>query len=63
MDNVLYKTITGNHLNKSHIIEEDADNVIHELIPLIGLPNGWEIFNQTIHAHPTLLEIVYNLQA
>jgi len=54
------------HNNKeifgAHIIGEDSDNLIHELVPLIGLPNGWEIFNQTIHAHPTLSEIFYNLQ-
>lgn len=54
------------HNNKeifgAHIIGEDSDNLIHEIVPLIGLPDGWEIFNQTIHAHPTLSEIFYNLQ-
>ena len=54
------------HNNKeifgAHIIGEDSDNLIHEIVPIIGLPDGWEIFNQTIHAHPTLSEIFYNLQ-
>ena len=52
----------NNEIFGAHIIGEDSDNLIHELVPLIGLPNGWEIFNQTIHAHPTLSEIFYNLQ-
>jgi len=54
------------HNNKEifgcHIIGENADNLVHEIVPLVGLPNGWEIFNDTIHAHPTLAEIFTNLQ-
>ena len=54
------------HNNKEilgcHIIGENADNLVHEIVPLVGLPNGWEIFNEVIHAHPTLAEIFTNLQ-
>ena len=46
----------------AHIIGEDADNLIHEIVPLIGLSNGMEVFKKAIHAHPTLSEIFYNLQ-
>lgn len=45
-----------------HIISEDTDNTVHKIAPLIGIPNGWEIFMDTIHAHPTLPEIFTNLQ-
>lgn len=45
-----------------HIIGEDADNIVHEIVPLNGKPNSWEIFLDTIHAHPTLSEIFTNLQ-
>ncbi|MBY9005969.1 MAG: FAD-dependent oxidoreductase [Candidatus Lokiarchaeota archaeon] len=44
-----------------HIIGEDADNLIHEIVPLIGQFNGWEIFLNTIYAHPTLSEIFTRL--
>ncbi len=45
-----------------HMISEDSDNIVHEIVPLIGIPNGWEIFLDTNHAHPTLPEIFTNLQ-
>jgi pyruvate/2-oxoglutarate dehydrogenase complex dihydrolipoamide dehydrogenase (E3) component len=45
-----------------HIIGENADLLIHEIIPLIHLPNGLTIFRKLIHAHPTLSELFRNLQ-
>ena len=45
-----------------HIIGEGADILIHEIVPLIHLPNGLSIFRKLIHAHPTLSELYRNLQ-
>jgi dihydrolipoamide dehydrogenase len=45
-----------------HIIGESADILIHEIVPLIHLPNGMQIFRKLIHAHPTLSELFRNLQ-
>lgn len=45
-----------------HIIGENADILIHEILPLIHLPNGLSIFRKLIHAHPTLSELYRNLQ-
>ncbi|MBY8986943.1 MAG: NAD(P)/FAD-dependent oxidoreductase [Candidatus Lokiarchaeota archaeon] len=45
-----------------HIIGEGADILIHEIIPLIHLPEGLLIFRKLIHAHPTLSELYRNLQ-
>jgi len=45
-----------------HIIGEGADILIHEIVPLIHLPNGMQIFRKLIHAHPTLSELYRNLQ-
>ncbi len=45
-----------------HIIGEYADNLVHEIVPLIGVHNGWDLFKEIIHAHPTLAEIFSNLQ-
>jgi len=45
-----------------HIIGEAADILIHEIVPLIHLPNGLTIFRKMIHAHPTLSELYRNLQ-
>jgi pyruvate/2-oxoglutarate dehydrogenase complex dihydrolipoamide dehydrogenase (E3) component len=45
-----------------HIIGEAADILIHEIVPLILLPNGLSIFQRLIHAHPTLSELFLNLQ-
>ncbi|MBA7524112.1 Soluble pyridine nucleotide transhydrogenase [subsurface metagenome] len=45
-----------------HIIGENADILIHEIVPLIHLPNGLVIFRNLIHAHPTLSELFRNLQ-
>ena len=45
-----------------HIIGESADILIHEIVPLIHLPNSVEIFRKLIHAHPTLSELYRNLQ-
>jgi len=45
-----------------HIIGESADILIHEVVPLIHLPNGLSIFRKLIHAHPTLSELFRNLQ-
>lgn len=45
-----------------HIIGENADILIHEIVPLIHLPNGLSIFRKLIHAHPTLSELYRNLQ-
>jgi len=45
-----------------HIIGENADILIHEIVPLIHLPNGMQIFRKLIHAHPTLSELFRNLQ-
>lgn len=45
-----------------HIIGESADILIHEIVPLIHLPNGLQIFRNLIHAHPTLSELFRNLQ-
>jgi pyruvate/2-oxoglutarate dehydrogenase complex dihydrolipoamide dehydrogenase (E3) component len=45
-----------------HIISEKTDNIGHEIVPLIGIPIGWEIFMDIIHAHPTLPELFTNLQ-
>ena len=45
-----------------HIIGEHADILIHEIVPLIQLPNGLSIFRKLIHAHPTLSELYRNLQ-
>jgi dihydrolipoamide dehydrogenase len=45
-----------------HIIGEGADILIHEIVPLIHLPNGMQIFRNLIHAHPTLSELFRNLQ-
>jgi dihydrolipoamide dehydrogenase len=45
-----------------HIIGEHADILIHEIVPLMHLPNGLSIFRKLIHAHPTLSELYRNLQ-
>ncbi|MHA2186542.1 MAG: hypothetical protein ACXAAI_16245 [Promethearchaeota archaeon] len=45
-----------------HIIGASADILIHEIVPLIHLPNGVEVFRKLIHAHPTLSELYRNLQ-
>ena len=45
-----------------HIIGESADILIHEIVPLIHLPNSVEIFRKLIHAHPTLSELYRNIQ-
>jgi dihydrolipoamide dehydrogenase len=45
-----------------HIIGEGADILIHEIVTLIHLPNGMQIFRKLIHAHPTLSELYRNLQ-
>ncbi|MBY8991469.1 MAG: NAD(P)/FAD-dependent oxidoreductase [Candidatus Lokiarchaeota archaeon] len=45
-----------------HIIGEHADILIHEIIPLIHLPNGLSLFRKIVHAHPTLPELFRNLQ-
>ena len=45
-----------------HIIGEGADILIHEIVPLIHLPNGMQTFQELIHAHPTLSELYRNLQ-
>ncbi|MGB5910482.1 MAG: NAD(P)/FAD-dependent oxidoreductase [Promethearchaeia archaeon] len=45
-----------------HIIGEEADILVHEIVPLIHLPNGLSIFRKLIHAHPTLSELFRNLQ-
>jgi len=45
-----------------HIIGEGADILIHEIIPLIHIPNGLSVFRHLIHAHPTLSELFRNLQ-
>ena len=45
-----------------HIIGESADILIHEILPLIHLPNGLSLFRRLIHAHPTLSELFRNLQ-
>lgn len=45
-----------------HIIGEEADILVHEIVPLIHLPNGLLIFRKLIHAHPTLSELFRNLQ-
>lgn len=45
-----------------HIIGEHADILIHEIVPLIHLPNGLSVFRKLVHAHPTLLELFRNLQ-
>ncbi|MHA2391568.1 MAG: dihydrolipoyl dehydrogenase family protein [Promethearchaeota archaeon] len=45
-----------------HIIGEHADILIHEIVPLIHLPNGLLIFRKLVHAHPTLSELYRNLQ-
>ena len=45
-----------------HIIGESADILIHEIVPLIHLPNSIEIFRKLIHAYPTLSELYRNLQ-
>ena len=45
-----------------HIIGEGADILIHEIVPLIHLPNGMQTFRKLIHAHPTLSELFKNLQ-
>jgi dihydrolipoamide dehydrogenase len=45
-----------------HIIGESADILIHEIVPLIHLPNSVAIFRKLIHAHPTLSELYRNLQ-
>lgn len=45
-----------------HIIGESADILIHEIVPLIHLPNSLEIFRKLIHAHPTLSELYRNIQ-
>jgi pyruvate/2-oxoglutarate dehydrogenase complex dihydrolipoamide dehydrogenase (E3) component len=45
-----------------HMIGESADILIHEIVPLIHLPNGLSIFRKLIHAHPTLSELYRNLQ-
>jgi dihydrolipoamide dehydrogenase len=46
----------------SHIIGENADILIHEMLPLMHIPNGLKIFRKLIHAHPTLSEIYRNFQ-
>jgi dihydrolipoamide dehydrogenase len=45
-----------------HIIGESADILIHEIVPLLHLPNSVDIFRKLIHAHPTLSELYRNLQ-
>jgi dihydrolipoamide dehydrogenase len=45
-----------------HITGESADILIHEIVPLIHMPNGIEIFRELIHAHPTLSELYRDLQ-
>lgn len=45
-----------------HVIGESADILIHEIVPLIHLPNGLSVFRKLIHAHPTLSELYRNLQ-
>lgn len=45
-----------------HMIGEHADILIHEIVPLIHLPNGLSIFRKLVHAHPTLSELFRNLQ-
>jgi len=45
-----------------HIIGESADILIHEIVPLIHIPNGLSVFRQLIHAHPTLSELFRNIQ-
>jgi dihydrolipoamide dehydrogenase len=51
-----------NRILGCHIIGESADILIHEIVPLIYLPNGLEIFRKLIHAHPTLSELYRDLQ-
>jgi dihydrolipoamide dehydrogenase len=45
-----------------HMIGEHADILIHEIVPLIHLQNGLEVFRKLVHAHPTLSELYRNLQ-
>ena len=52
----------NNQILGCHIIGENADILIHEIVPLIYLPNGLSIFKKIIHAHPTLSELFRNLQ-
>ncbi len=51
-----------NEILGCHIIGESADVLIHEIVPLIHLPNSVAIFRKLIHAHPTLSELYRNLQ-
>ena len=52
----------GGQILGCHIIGESADILIHEIVPLIHLPNGLKVFRKLIHAHPTLSELFRNLQ-
>lgn len=46
-----------------HIIGEEADTLIHEIVPLVNMINGMQIFRTIIHAHPALPEVFNNLQS
>ncbi|MHA2195148.1 MAG: dihydrolipoyl dehydrogenase family protein [Promethearchaeota archaeon] len=51
-----------NQILGCHIIGEHADILIHEIVPLIHIPNGLTVFKKLVHAHPTLPELFRNLQ-
>jgi dihydrolipoamide dehydrogenase len=52
----------NNQILGCHIIGEHADVLIHEIVPLIHIPNGLTIFRKLVHAHPTLSELFRNFQ-
>jgi len=52
----------NNKIFGCHIIGDSTDILIHEIVPLIKLKNGLNIFKDLVHAHPTLSELFRNIQ-